>query len=313
MEDESLFTKNQPKVISESLQNFIDSLVEEIVLQGKPFDTQKKYLKKYSENEGIDYDKLEGDISAFIEILDSLKTTYSQLQVKLAVEKGRECHISEDTVKKLVSYSSPKNPQSSQNHTWLKIALTISSLLMISFLILYLGAKKEVDSMVNKQNNIKDELRDKKEELTKYEDRITKLKDSLSTLKSDIALYAPFVIYNVEIANTESDGTIETDYGKTIYSSNTMYLKPKLHYIGFKEGTYNLKIKWYRADGSLALGSSSPSGFSQEGTYSLETGRNWITTSNWGNATKGHWKQGDLRLEIWYENKCVFVKLFKVY
>ena len=32
MEDESIFTKNQPKEISKGLQNFIDSMVEEIVL-----------------------------------------------------------------------------------------------------------------------------------------------------------------------------------------------------------------------------------------------------------------------------------------
>ena len=72
MEDESIFTKSKPKEISEGLQNFIDSMVEEIVLEGKPFDTQKKYLKKFSDKEGLDYDELEADIVTFIEILDSL-------------------------------------------------------------------------------------------------------------------------------------------------------------------------------------------------------------------------------------------------
>ena len=105
--DESIFTKKQPKEISEGLQRFIDSMVEEIVLEGKPFDAQKKYLKKFSENEGLDYDKLEADISTFIEILDSLKTAFSKLQVKLAEEKGRECHISEEMVERLINNSSP--------------------------------------------------------------------------------------------------------------------------------------------------------------------------------------------------------------
>ena len=104
--DESIFTKKQPKEISEGLQNFIDSMVEEIVLEGKPFDSQKKYLKKFSENEGLDYDKLEADITTFIEVLESLKTALNKLQVKLAEEKGKECHISEDTIQKLVDYSS---------------------------------------------------------------------------------------------------------------------------------------------------------------------------------------------------------------
>ena len=109
MQDQSLFTSSQPQGgISENLQRFIDAMVEEIVLEGKPFDTQKKYLKKFSENEGLNYDKLEADITTFIEILDSLKTAFSKLQVKLAEEKGRECHISEETVKKLVGHSHVK-------------------------------------------------------------------------------------------------------------------------------------------------------------------------------------------------------------
>ena len=44
MEDKSLFNSKQSQGISDSLQSFIDSMVEEIVLEGKPFDTQKKYL-----------------------------------------------------------------------------------------------------------------------------------------------------------------------------------------------------------------------------------------------------------------------------
>lgn len=105
MEDKSLFTSSQPRTISEGLQNFIDAMVEEIVLEGRPFDTQKKYLKKFSENEGLDYDKLEADIITFIEILDCLKTAFNKLHVKLAEEKGRECYISEAMVGKLLKNS----------------------------------------------------------------------------------------------------------------------------------------------------------------------------------------------------------------
>ena len=108
MEDKSLFNSSQPQTISEGLQNFINSMVEEIVLEGRPFDTQKKYLKKFSENEGLDYDKLEADITTFIEILESLRVAFTKVQVKLAEEKGRECHISDETVKKLVSHSEKK-------------------------------------------------------------------------------------------------------------------------------------------------------------------------------------------------------------
>lgn len=76
MEDKSLYNGQQPKEISEGLQNYINSMVEEIVLEGKPFDAQKKYLKKFSENEVIDYNKLEADIVTFIEILNSFNRIY---------------------------------------------------------------------------------------------------------------------------------------------------------------------------------------------------------------------------------------------
>ena len=108
MEDKSLFNSPAYK-ISDGLQNFIDSMMEEIVLEGKPFDTQKKYLKKFSENEGLDFNKLEADVTTFIEILDSLKKAFSNLQVKLAKEKGKECYMSDDVVEKLIKHSSQQN------------------------------------------------------------------------------------------------------------------------------------------------------------------------------------------------------------
>lgn len=79
MEDQSIFTNSHPEQISGGLQIFIDSMVEEIVLEGKPFDTQKKYLKKFSEKEGLDYVQLEKNICTFIDIFKYLKVTPSKL------------------------------------------------------------------------------------------------------------------------------------------------------------------------------------------------------------------------------------------
>lgn len=105
MKDKSLLTDEQPREISERLQRFIELMVEEIVLEGKPFDTQKKYLQKYSENEGIEYYKLEADLTTFIQILNSLETASSNLLVKLAEEKGQACYISHGTVEELIKHS----------------------------------------------------------------------------------------------------------------------------------------------------------------------------------------------------------------
>ncbi len=102
MEDKSLHNSQQSQGISDSLQSFIDSMVEEIVLEGKPFDSQKKYLKKFSEYEGLDYFRLESDINMFFEILEDLKSEYNKLLVKYVEEKGKECNISEKTVQNLL-------------------------------------------------------------------------------------------------------------------------------------------------------------------------------------------------------------------
>ena len=98
----SASTSIDPKTISEVLQNFIDSMMEEILLKGINFDSQKKYLKKYCEKDGLDYAKLETDIITFLEIIESLKTSDSLLMKKLAEEKGRECHISENILKEII-------------------------------------------------------------------------------------------------------------------------------------------------------------------------------------------------------------------
>ena len=66
MEDKSLYNSQQLQGISETLQNYIDSMVEEIVLENKPFDAQKKYLRKFSENEGLDYEAIEKGITELV-------------------------------------------------------------------------------------------------------------------------------------------------------------------------------------------------------------------------------------------------------
>ena len=109
MEDQSLYTSSPFRIISEVLQNFIDSMVEEIVLEGKPFNTQKKYLKKFSENEGLDYGQLESNICTFIDIFESIKKTPNKLLEKFAIDKGQDCYISSSLVKKLlVNFKMPK-------------------------------------------------------------------------------------------------------------------------------------------------------------------------------------------------------------
>ena len=98
MEDRSLYNNQQSQGISETLQNYIDSLVEEIILEGKPFDVQKKYLKKFSENEGLDYETIEKGITELVETMVEMKTSDSKMLIKLALIQAKDAHVTETTV-----------------------------------------------------------------------------------------------------------------------------------------------------------------------------------------------------------------------
>ena len=133
------------------------------------------------------------------------------------------------------------------------------------------------------------------------------------SFKTKVASTYPLIISDIQIANTYESGTIETGYGYTIYSSYSMYLKPKIKYEGLVSGSYNLKVKWYNPDGTLSVGSSSPSGFSQSKNVYIYAGFNEIELNGWGNKSYGNWNKGNYRVEIWYGNSCLKSKEFTIY
>lgn len=138
-------------------------------------------------------------------------------------------------------------------------------------------------------------------------------KSELSSLKSRVSNTYPLIINDIEIANVTYDGDIQTSYGNTLYGSSTMYLRPRIKYIGLTSGDKTLKVKWYNSDGTIRRGTSSPSGFSQSESVYIYNGDNTCTLSGWGNSTKGHWRSGTYRIEIWYENVCLKAKTFTIY
>lgn len=196
----------------------------------------------------------------------------------------------------------------------------IITLLFISTVIgfvLYIFAYNDIeyykDHYYNEQNSSRSKISRLEAQIQSKENEISNLKTKLSNLKSEISSITPFVIYKVEIGNSYKSGNLETDYGNTIYSGRTMYLKPKIYYRGFAAGNYELKIKWLRPNGSMSSGTSSPYGYSQSDSHSLSEGNNSLELSGWGNETMGHWESGEYRLEIWYDGKCVFLKEFRIY
>jgi len=148
--------------------------------------------------------------------------------------------------------------------------------------------------------------------LKSTQQNISDEKEKLEQKLEGIVEYYPIIINSLKIGNVDSNGNIETDYGNTIYASNSMYLKPQIEYIGLKTNqTIALYLKLYK-NGVLSTGASSPSGYSikydlyvdAEGTSGL---------MGWGNSTKGNWSSGSYRYEIWYNNMCLKVVDFNLY
>lgn len=146
--------------------------------------------------------------------------------------------------------------------------------------------------------------------------KLSEANEELSETKSiisDIAETYPLIITDIKIGNIYKGGDIQTDYGKRIYDYNTMYLRPKISYIGLVSGTKTLKVKWYTPSGYLSRGDSSPYGFSQSDDEYISKGNNTLTLSGWGNDSKGSWSSGAYRIEIWYGNTCLKTQTFEIY
>ncbi len=106
MQDKSSFSNsnsNQPP-ISQGLQDFINTMVEEIVLKGEAFDELKrKWLMKYSEAEGLNYAELEGNLKDFFELLDDYRKTQSSALKRMLSNQASACFIDNMLLDKLLS------------------------------------------------------------------------------------------------------------------------------------------------------------------------------------------------------------------
>ena len=169
-------------------------------------------------------------------------------------------------------------------------------------------------SIESKYNTAKAQISSLESEKSNLESAKRSAEDALSTLKQKVGDSYPLIISDIEIANVTYNGDIETNYGNTLYSSRTMYLKPRIKYYGISSGNKTLKVKWYNPNGTLKNGASSPYGFSQsESCYIYSGSDNTYSLNGWGNSTRGHWNAGTYRIEVWYGNTCLKSKTFTIY
>lgn len=120
-------------------------------------------------------------------------------------------------------------------------------------------------------------------------------------------------IYYIEIGNMFEGGKMQTNYGQTIYSSETMYLKPRIRYKSYANRSYTFDIKWIKPDGSISRGDSSPAGYSQSKSYYLSYGEGNKGLDGWGGKTKGFWEAGNYAIEIWCKGTLLKRQEFRIH
>lgn len=100
MEDESLLSSDSMPQggITEDYHQFILELVEEVGVKGRPFDGQKRWLRRLGETEGVNCNTLEKDLADFFEAVQEWKQTKSKLGERMVRMIGKECYLTQQDI-----------------------------------------------------------------------------------------------------------------------------------------------------------------------------------------------------------------------
>lgn len=189
----------------------------------------------------------------------------------------------------------------------LKPAVTaLGFILGIAFIIIIalISSNSEKNNRIAYLNNQVESTQRKYNNLSSDYSSLKSKNDETEKVLSEISEVIPFIIKDVSVGNMYEGGSMETDYGKTIYSSNTMFLAPKLKYYGLKSGSYKIQTYLHTPSGNVT---------SYSNTVSLYKGNNTVYLSGWGNKNKGHWGRGQYHYVFYCEGKSVYTKYFTIY
>lgn len=195
---------------------------------------------------------------------------------------------------------------------WFFIVIFAIIAIVLSFL--YIRVNRERNGYKSKYENELSVTSSLRSEISSLKQERDNAKSEFSIFKNKVSSVYPLIITDIEIANVAYNGDIHTNYGNFLYGNSTMYLRPRIRYTGLTSGDKTLKVKWYNPDGSIRRGASSPFGFSQsQSVYICSGENNSYILSGWGNSSKGSWRSGSYRIEIWYDNLCLKSKSFTIY
>lgn len=115
----------------------------------------------------------------------------------------------------------------------------------------------------------------------------------------------PIIVTDIAMGNTSYEGEIETEYGDTIVDVNTMYLRPKITYIGANDESVSLYYKIQKPNGEVTCCDGE--------SYYINKGKNTLILCGWGNEKPGHWEAGNYTISIWYCDKKIAEDKFVIH
>lgn len=194
------------------------------------------------------------------------------------------------------------------------VGLAVCASIVLSFRGSLSDTKSKLADANHKVEQLNTAIQGLNNDLSAKDNSIQTLESKINTLEKKVALLPPLTITKVEFCNLYKGGSIETNYGEKIYSSRSMYIGPRITYDGNRSGEITLYVKIFNPDGTLSTGTSSPSWYSYSRKISVVERTNVNQElSSWGNDTKGWWKAGTYRYEIWTDSKCIWSGTFFVY
>ena len=134
--------------------------------------------------------------------------------------------------------------------------------------------------------------------------------DEAKSVLDNVAQQTPVYISNMLLRT--GDG----DYGDTIYSKNTTFIRPRIEVYSLIEGNIDFYIKFYTPNGlsTSSTPGESPSGYSYKDEKTLSKfKKQTVYLSGWGGKSKGHWSSGAYRIEVWNSGKLLYEKKFTIY
>lgn len=130
--------------------------------------------------------------------------------------------------------------------------------------------------------------------------------EEANSILSEISANMPFIITEVEVKN------ISDEWGNPIYSKESTYISARFKYIGLKEASYKIYVKFF-CNNQLSRNNDSPKGYTKSKNCSFDITNNGSSSVfSWGNEKKGYWCAGNYRIEFWWNNKKLAEKEFVV-